>query len=85
MTDAPTTQAQRIFSRFGGVPQLQKALQRLGPGAARSLSAIYRWDLPRNKGGSAGVIPTSAQSDIIRAARLEGIVIPPEDWSPGVA
>lgn len=79
---AAGTQADRIFLKFGGVPALKKALERLGGDATRSLSAIYRWNLPRKKGGSDGTIPTSAQNDIMRAARVEGVHLTPEDWFP---
>ena len=74
------TQADRIFQKFGGVPALKKALDRLGGDASRSLSALYRWNLPKKKGGCAGIVPSSAQSDIMRAARLEGVHLGPEDW-----
>src|SRR6185503_5819560 len=77
------TQADRIFAKFGGVPALCRALKNLGPESARSLSAIYRWNLPKYSGGSDGVIPTANHQDILKAARLEGIVLTPEDWFPG--
>jgi len=79
---ANRTQAQRIFDKFGGVPALHKALQRVGADAARHVSAIYRWNLPKKNGGSNGLIPTSALGDVIRAARLEGVHITPEDLYP---
>lgn len=76
------TQADRIFNKFGGVPALSKALARVGENATRSLSALYRWNLPRLKGGSGGVVPSAAWPDILRAARLDGIVLTPEDCFP---
>lgn len=79
---SPKTQAQRIFDKFGGVPSLQKALARVGGDAARHVSAIYRWNLPKKNGGSNGLIPTSALGDVLRAARLEGVHITPEDLYP---
>lgn len=82
MTAAPLSQAARIFQKFGGVPNLCRALAMVGPTAARNLSAVYRWNLPKTKGGSGGLIPTSALGDVLQAARLEGIVITPEDTYP---
>lgn len=76
------TQADRIFNKFGGVPALSKALARVGESATRSLSALYRWNLPKVKGGSAGIVPTSAWPDIMRAARLEGVMLTPDDCFP---
>jgi hypothetical protein len=78
------TQADRIFAKFGGVPALKKALDRVGGEACRSLSTLYRWNLPRKNGGSAGIVPSSAHMDIMRAARLEGVMLTPEDWAPSV-
>lgn len=76
------TQAERIFAKFGGVPALCKALKTLGGEAERNVSAIYRWNLPKKNGGSNGLIPTQAMADVLRAARLEGIVITPDDLYP---
>jgi len=77
-----TTQADRVFARFGGVPALKAALDRVGPHASRSLSALYRWNLPKKNGGSNGVVPSAAWPDIMKAARLEGVMLTPEDCFP---
>jgi hypothetical protein len=82
MSEAPLSQAARIFRKFGGAPQLCKALAAVGADAARNVSAVYRWNLPKERGGSGGLIPTSAIGDVMRAARLEGIVITPDDLYP---
>lgn len=75
------TQAERIYAKFGGVPQLFHSMQRAG--VKRSLPSIYRWNYPRSHGGSDGIIPTAAWSAIMKAARFEGIIIGPEDLFPG--
>lgn len=77
-----STQAQRIFDKFGGVPALKKALDRVSEDAKRHVSAIYRWNLPKKNGGSNGLIPTSALGDVMKAARLEGVHLTPEDFFP---
>jgi len=76
------SQADRIFAKFGGVRALAAALSRLEPHCHRTRSALYRWNLPKNKGGSNGMVPSSAQPDIMRAARLEGVHLTAEDWMP---
>jgi hypothetical protein len=75
-----TTQASRIFAKFGGVPALHRALD--AAGFTYDISSLYRWALPREKGGSAGVIPTAAQTCVAKAARREGILLTAEDWNP---
>lgn len=77
-----TTQADRVFARFGGVPSLKAALDRVGPQASRTMSALYRWNLPKSRGGSNGVVPSAAWPDIMKAARLEGVLLTPEDCFP---
>ena len=75
-TKAPKTQAERVFDKFGGVPQLHRALIELDdPQAVRSLPSLYRWNYPIEKGGTGGWVPTSALKHVKRAARNEGLVI----------
>lgn len=79
----PVTQAERIFAKFGGASKLCKALAQLADKSAhRCVSAVYRWNMPKANGGSNGLIPTSALADVLAAARLQGIVITPEDLFP---
>lgn len=75
------TQAERIFAKFGGAPQLAKAL--VAAGSKRHISAVYRWNLPKASGGTGGVVPSSAMQDVLAAARLEGIVLTADDTFPG--
>ena len=78
----PKNQAQRVFRKFGGVPALYKALGRLGADHRRAISVIYRWDMSRAKGGTNGIIPSSAMASILKAARAEGLVLTAEDMDP---
>ena len=77
---ASGTQAERIYAKFGGASKLCKAM--VDAGVPRVVSAIYRWNLPRSHGGTDGLIPSSALPDVLKAARLYGIVITPEDLFP---
>ena len=78
-------QADRIIDKFGGPRRLHEALKLLAetegtPEVRRDVSQIYRWTYPKSKGGTDGVVPTSAQRAVGRAARLKGIILTPADW-----
>ncbi len=77
-----TTQADRIFYKFSGPRNLSKMLKAAGYG--RNFSSVYRWSYPVSKGGTGGVVPSSAMYEIIHAARLAGIVLSLEDMDPRV-
>ncbi|SOD41341.1 hypothetical protein [Nitrosovibrio sp. Nv4] len=80
MTQAAKTQADRIIAKFGGARGLARALQALGDThQLRSPAVIYRWTYPKTRGGTGGKIPSSALDAVIRAARLEGILITADD------
>lgn len=76
----PRSQARRMFDLFGGVTKLQRALKRAG--RPRDRVTLHRWDMPREKGGHGGAVPTRAMVDIAAAARLEGILLPSEAFDP---
>lgn len=77
-------QAARIIAKFGSPYKLSKALERVSPTAYRHPSVIYRWTYPKgDRQGTGGIIPTSAQQDVINAARLEGLVLTSDDWFGG--
>lgn len=83
----PTTQAGRVFAKFGGVPNLRRSWERFYEHKrisrpVRNISAMYRWDLPVSKGGTGGTIPRKALLEIFDIARLEGIVLTPDDTNP---
>lgn len=83
----PRTQATRIAAKFGGVPALAKALDRLAgrtgnPRHRRDISAVYRWNLPKASGGSDGIVPTKSLEIVLLAARQEGIMLTADDTDP---
>lgn len=67
-------QAQKIVRRFGGEARLAKAI-----GVSRI--TVYRWQYVRPY-GSDGLIPTAQIEKIKAVARVEGILLRPEDWVP---
>lgn len=71
------TQAFRLLEKFGGARNLVRALARVGK--HRNPSTIYRWVYPRINGGTGGIVPSDMWPSIILAARLEGILITPQD------
>lgn len=81
MERAYTTQADRIFARFGGAVGLIQALTRAG--YAKAPSSVYRWNMPRAKLGTDGMIPTRALGQVMHAARLEGVALSETDLYPG--
>lgn len=75
------TQADRIINRFQGARILAAAI-RQATGDKCDPSRVFRWRIPKEKGGTDGLIPTSAVLQVKAAARLMGILIPDDDWVP---
>lgn len=80
----PPSQAEKVLAKFGGARSLARALQRLDPKKHRDPASIYKWTYPRDKGGTGGIIPGYALSAVLEAARVEGILLLPDDLYPGV-
>lgn len=68
-------QAQRIMDRFGGAAALATAI-------GRDKSAIYKWNYEIEKGGSNGLVPSSAVPDVMKAADILGVEFLRGDWDP---
>lgn len=71
-------QAQSIYKKFGGARNLARLL-------GKNPSTVYRWDYPKTKGGTDGLIPSSALREVIKLAFLHGILITAEDLYPELA
>jgi len=82
MQNPMSRQAQNIIDKFGGVASLVASLKRAG--FSRHRTAIYYWTWPKARGGTNGLIPTSALLEVLAAARLEGIYITVEELYPEV-
>lgn len=76
--DIIETQSERIIRKFGGIHELRKVLTALGK--PRNASSIYRWLYTKEKGGTGGLIPVHIWSTLFAAARLQGILLTPEDF-----
>lgn len=44
------------------------------------VTRVYRWTYPRDRGGSAGSVPTRHQAQLLAGARARGIDLRPEDF-----
>lgn len=69
------TQAQKIIEKFGGVNRLAAALD-------TDVSAIYKWNYPKIKGGTDGLVPSSKIKDVLTAADALGIWLDSTDFDP---
>lgn len=69
-------QAAKIIRRFGGEARLAKLIGLQRP-------SVYRWQYQRPY-GSDGLIPSEHVEKIKAVARIEGVLVRPEDWVPEV-
>jgi len=76
------SQAERVLEKFGGASRLARIFKEMG--LDRNRATVYKWLYPRERGGTDGLIPTSAWGDVMNAARLEGILLTAEDMDPRV-
>lgn len=68
-----STPAERVIEKFGGTAAVAGHLN-------LAESWIYRWTYPREKGGTAGVIPTKHQQALLNKARELNLDLKPEDF-----
>ena len=66
------TQARHIINKFGGTSAVAKILN-------ITRNAVYRWTIPRHKGGTDGLVPTKSLQTLIDASRAEGVLLSEED------
>ena len=67
------TIAGRIIEKCGGVSRTAELV-------GRSKSWVYRWTYPKDKGGTGGSVPRSAQEALLDAARKGKVQISPADF-----
>ncbi|MBL3571652.1 hypothetical protein BV509_10285 [Rhodovulum sulfidophilum] len=70
--------ADKIIAKCGGVARTAEIV-----GVRKNW--IYRWRLPRERGGTGGEIPRTAQLKIMEAARQGLVAISPDDFFPNKA
>jgi hypothetical protein len=76
-----TSQAGRVIKKFGNARRLAEYMAQ-ATGQKCDPSRVYRWMHPRDKGGCGGLIPSSAMVDVMKAARLAGIILSPAELFP---
>lgn len=67
------TIADRIIKKCGGVARTAELV-------GRSESWVYRWTYSREKGGTGGNVPRSAQEALLEASRRGAVNIEPADF-----
>lgn len=70
--------AQRIIARLGGEAQVAFI-------TGTAYTAPYRWQAPRQKGGTGGVIPQRHHRRLLDYARREGIALTADEFLPAPA
>jgi hypothetical protein len=73
----PDSQAHRVIAKFGRPRDLCRALALAGADI-RDPSVVYRWTYEKPV-GTGGLIPNTAIPSILKAARLQGILLTDED------
>jgi hypothetical protein len=77
-------QAENIIRKFGGAREMARVLKEIFPEDHYNPSSIYRWTYPKEAGGTGGEIPTAALKMVVKAARIAGILLTPQDLFPKV-
>jgi hypothetical protein len=70
------TPAEYVIRLFGGVSALARDLE-------VQRSTIWRWRVPRDKGGSEGQIPRNKQGRLLEMSRARGLDLKAEDLIRG--
>lgn len=70
--------AEQVIEKCGGVANTARIV-------GRSQSWVYRWTYPKDKGGTGGRVPQSAQLKLLEAAGRGEINIQPVDFFPKVS
>lgn len=67
------TIAHQVIEKCGGVAKTAELI-------GRSESWVYRWTYPKDKGGTGGLVPRSAQEGLLAAASAGKVDIEPADF-----
>lgn len=70
--------AQNIITKCGGVATVAEI-------CGCTENWVYRWKLAKEKGGTGGLVPRSAQEAILTAARAGRVDVTPADFFDGQA
>jgi hypothetical protein len=69
--------SQRVINKCGGIRNTAYLI-------GVSVQSVYKWTIPRNRGGTNGLIPQKRQIELMVAARQHGIILTPEDFFPKI-
>lgn len=67
------TPAERIIEKCGGKARVAKL-------AGVHVTRVHRWTLPKEQGGTGGLVPTKRQQALLDNARKEGIDLSTADF-----
>lgn len=67
------TPAAKVIGKLGG-PQKVARLVKINQ------SNVYRWQYPRERGGTGGTVPSQYQQKLLNYARRHGIDLDPSDF-----
>ena len=70
-------QAAKVIRKFGS-PYKMAEFVRIHP------ANIYKWTWDKARGGTDGLIPSRSMPEVMRGARLAGILLTAEDLYPNV-
>ena len=65
--------ASRIIDKFGGIDAVASAI-------GRHRSVVNRWLLPKDRGGTGGIVPGKHQATLLENAQKAGIELSPNDF-----
>lgn len=70
-----------VIVRFGGPDgKLSKGIDAVAEITGRTPSWVYRWMLPKERGGTGGLIPSKEQKKLFDHARKKQMPLEPEDF-----
>jgi hypothetical protein len=69
--------SQRVINKCGGIRNTAYLI-------GVSVQSVYKWTIPRSRGGTNGLIPQKRQIELMVAARQHGIILTPEDFFPKI-
>lgn len=67
------TPAEHVIKKCGGAARTSKIVE-------RAYSTVHKWKYDKEKGGTGGIIPASAQAKILEAADRGEVDVRPEDF-----
>jgi transposase-like protein len=69
---SPVSPADKVIKAFGGVRATARVL-------GRNASSVSRWRKPVSEGGTGGRVPGGLLSDVLAAAREQGLALSADD------